>query len=125
VEQIVSAKAVILVVDSDRSNLELLSQQLDREGYGTVEGASLDELDQTIQGKARIALSLIDISGFDQRIWERCEALVKSGTPFIVISPRRSPAVQRESMKCGASGLLTKPLSFTDLMECVRTVLGD
>jgi DNA-binding NtrC family response regulator len=120
-----SAKAVILVADSDRGNLDFLSHQLDREGYGTVSASSLEELDQAIEGKVGIALLLIDISGFDQRIWERCEALVKSGVPFIVISPRRSPAVQRDSMRCGASVLLTKPFDFKDLMEHVHTVLGD
>lgn len=120
-----SAKIVILVVDSERGSLELLSQQLDREGYNTIPATSLAELDQVIREKAEVALSLIDISGFDQRIWERCEALVKSDTPFIIIAPRRSPAVQRDSMKCGASGLLTKPFDFKDLMECVHTVLGD
>jgi DNA-binding response OmpR family regulator len=120
-----SAKAVILVVDSDRGNLELLSHQLEHEGYDTLAASSLEELDQTIQNKVGIAISLIDISGFDQRIWECCEALVKSGAPFIVISPRRSLAVQRDSMRCGASVLLTKPFDFKDLMEHVRTVLGD
>jgi DNA-binding response OmpR family regulator len=116
---------VILVADSDRGNLDFLSHQLDREGYGTVGASSLEELDQAIEGKVGIALLLIDISGFDQRIWERCEALVRSGVPFIVISPRRSPAVQRDSMRCGASVLLTKPFDFKDLMEHVHTVLGD
>lgn len=120
-----SGKAVILVADSDPSNLELLSQQLGRGGYDVLSAASLEELDRAIQGKTKIALSLVDISGFDQRIWERCEALVKSGTPFIVIAPQRSPAVQRQSMKCGASGLLTEPLDFKNLMEYVHTVAGD
>jgi DNA-binding response OmpR family regulator len=120
-----SAKTLILVVDSERGSLELLSQQLDREGYNTLTATSLAELDQVTRGKAEVALSLIDISGFDQRIWERCERLLKSGTPFIVISPRRSHAVQRDSVKCGASGLLTKPLDFKDLVEHIHTVIGD
>jgi len=120
-----SAKAVILIVDSDRVNLELLSHQLDREGYSTSTASSLEELDRAIQDKVRIALLLIDISGFDERIWERCQALVETGAPFIVISPRRSPAVQRDSMRCGASVLLTKPFDFKDLVEHVHTVLGD
>jgi DNA-binding response OmpR family regulator len=114
-----------MVVDSNRSSLELLSQQLGREGYQTLTAASLDELDQAIQGKEKIALSLIDISGFDQRIWERCEELHKAKTPFIVISHRRSPTIQRHSMKHGASGLLVKPVDFKDLLEHIHTVLGD
>ncbi len=120
-----SDKSTILIVDSNHSNLELLVQQLGREGYQTLAAASLDELDQAIQGEEKIALSLIDISGFDKRIWERCEKLHKAKTPFIVISPRRSSTIQRHSMKHGASGLLVKPLDFKDLLEHIRTVLGD
>ncbi len=120
-----SAKSIILVVDSNRSNLELVSQQLGQAGYQTLTAASLEELDQAIQGEEKIALSLIDVSGFDRHIWERCEELHKIKTPCIVISPQRSPNIQRHSMKHGASGLLAKPLDFKDLLEHIHTVLGD
>jgi DNA-binding response OmpR family regulator len=120
-----SDKPVILVVDSNRSNLEHLSQLLEQEGYEMLTAASLEELDKAIQRKERIALSLIDISGFDKRIWERCEELHKAKTPFIVVSAQRSFTIQRHSMKHGASGLLVKPLDFKDLLEYIHTVLGD
>jgi len=120
-----SAESIILVVDSNRGNLEFLSQQLGQEGYQALTAASLEELDQAIQGEEKIALSLIDVSGFDRHIWERCEELHKAKTPFIVISARRSPTIQRHSMKHGASGLLVKPLDFKDLLEYIHTVLGD
>jgi DNA-binding NtrC family response regulator len=120
-----NARGVVLLVGDDRSNLELLSQQLDREGYATLTAVSLEELDQAIRGKAKVVFSLIDIAGFGEDIWGRCEALVRIGTPFIVIAPRRSPALQRQSMKYGASGLLTRPLEFKDLMESVHAMLGD
>lgn len=120
-----SVKSTVLVVDSNRSSLEPLSQQLGQAGYETLAAASLEELDQAIQGKQKIALSLIDISGFDRHIWERCEELSKIKIPCIVISPQRSPAVQRDSSEHGASGLLIKPLDFKDLLEYIHTVLGD
>jgi len=120
-----SAKAIILVVDSNRSNLEHLSQLLGQTGYQMLTAASLEELDQAIQREEKIVLSLIDISGFGKRIWERCEELHKAKTPFIVISPRRSSTIQRHSMEHGASGLLVKPLDFKDLLEHIHTVLGD
>ena len=120
-----STESIILVVDSNRGNLEFLSQQLGQEGYQTLAAASLEEFDQAIQGEEKIALSLIYISGFDRHIWERCEELHKAKTPFIVISARRSPTIQRHSMKHGTSGLLVKPLDFKDLLEYIHTVLGD
>jgi DNA-binding NtrC family response regulator len=68
-------KSVILIVDSDRDKLKQMGQQLGQEGYDTVSAASLEELDQAIQGKLPINISLIDLVGFDQRIWERCDEL--------------------------------------------------
>ena len=118
-------KSVILIVGSNRANLELMGQQLSQEGYDTVSAASLEELDQAIQGKLPINISLIDLAGFDQLIWERCDKLRKKKILFIVISPQRSPTIQRDSIKHGASGLLVKPLGIKDLLEYVHTLLGD
>ena len=110
-------KPVILVANSNRADLELLTQQLAKEGYATLDAASLEELDERIRVSKEIALGLIDLSGFDQRVWDRCEALRKARIPYIVISPQRSPLTQRESMKHGASGLLVKPVGIKDLLE--------
>jgi DNA-binding response OmpR family regulator len=119
-----NGKAVILVVDSNRGNLGLLLQQLGQAGYETLSAASLEQFDEAVREKEKIALALIDVSGFDHNIWERCDELSKAKLPFIVISPHRSRAVQRESMEHGASGLLIKPLDFRDLMEHIHAVLG-
>ncbi len=118
-------KTTILLVGSNRANLELLSQQLLKEGYEVLSVASLEELDRTVQEKKNITIALIDLSGFDDHIWERCEELHKAKIPFIVISPQRSPIIQRDSMKHGASGLLVKPLGIKELMEYIHTLLGE
>jgi len=120
-----SKKPVILMIDSNQTNLELISQQLLKEGYDAISASSLESLDEAIQGSKNIALALIDLTGFDQRIWERCEELHKAKTPFIIISPQRSPTIQRDSMKHGASGLLVKPVGIKELMEYIHTLLGD
>jgi len=118
-------KTAILSVGSNRADLELLSQQLVKEGYGVFSAASLEELDDSIQERKDFAVALIDLSGFDQRIWERCEALREAKVPFIVISPQRSPLVQKDSIRHGASGLLLKPLAMKELMEYMHTLLGE
>jgi DNA-binding response OmpR family regulator len=114
---VLTGKPVILVANKNRADLGLLSQQLVKEGYDTLEATSLEELDARIRANKKIALGLIDLSGFDQSIWERCEALRKARIPYIVISPQRSPLIQRDSMKHGASGLLVKPLGIRELLE--------
>ena len=124
-EETLSQKLLILAVDSNQSDLELLVQDLIREGYDTISAASLQEFDESMDTKSNIALALIDISGFDQNIWEHCEVLRMEKIPFIVISPQRSPAIQRDSTKYGASGLIVKPVGTNELMEYIHTLLGD
>ena len=116
-------KAAVLVVDSNSSNLELLTQQLQGEGYTTRGAASMAELDEVIKGEEVIALALIDLSGFDHGIWERCDQMRRSKIPFIVISDQRSPAVTRESIKHGARGVLVKPIGVKELVGHIRTLV--
>jgi CheY-like chemotaxis protein len=118
-------RPLILAVDSNRRDLELLTQALEREGYQTRSATSLEELDQAIKEAKKISLALIDLASFDHSIWERCEELRKAKIPFLVISSQRSPLVQQESMRHGASGVLTKPLGFKEIVEYVRALLVD
>jgi len=118
-------KPVILVVDTNRSNLEMLSQELGQEGFETIVAASLDEMDQAIRGKQKYALAIIDISGLDKGIWERCDPLHEVKVPFIILAPQRSQITQRESMKHGAGGVLVKPINTKELIEHIHTMLGD
>ena len=117
-------KEVILTAVTDRSQLELLSEQLGKEGYEIVSAASLPELVAALEKEGKISLAVVDMSAFDQSIWKHLEELHKSRIPFIVISPSRSPSIQRDSLKHGASGLFTKGIHFKDLLEHIHTLLG-
>jgi len=116
---------LILIVDSNRSNLEHLTQQLVEEGYATAGASSLEEMDNAIEEHESIKLALIDLTGFDDSIWERCDRMHEARTPFIVIMSQRSPVLQRDSMKHGAACLLVKPLGVKELIEHIHAVLGD
>ncbi len=117
-------KNIILIVGSNRAELELLSQQIVKEGCGALIAAGLEELDGAIE-KGGFTLALIDLTGSDRTIWQRCAALHQARIPFIVISPQRSPLVQKESLKHGASGLLIKPLGVKEMIEYIHTLLGE
>jgi CheY-like chemotaxis protein len=118
-------KRTLLTVGTNRANLDLMGQQFQKEGYETVRAASLEELDQAVEVPGEISAALVDLSGFDRQIWDRCEELRKRKIPFLVISPQRSPTIQRDSMRHGASGLLTKPVGVKDLLGFIKTLLGD
>ena len=118
-------KPVIMILDSDSSSLALLSLQLKKEGYRTLGVSNLDEMDRKIESNRKISLVLVDLTGFDQGIWPRCEKLSQRKIPLLIVSAHRSPMVQRESIKCGARGVFIKPLVIKDLAENIRTLLGD
>ena len=118
-----SDKPFILAVDRNRRNLELLTQFLEREGYQTCCAANLEEFDKVLEGSENINLALVDLSGFDKRIWGRCERLRNEEIPFLIFSPRQSTAIQQESLAHGARSVLVKPLVVRELMGLIRSLL--
>jgi DNA-binding response OmpR family regulator len=120
-----NAIPVILAVDCNHRNLELLSQFLGREGYQTRTAATLEEFDQLLAEAEGIGLALVDITGFDRNIWERCEGLRHHKIPFLVISPKQSAALQQVSLTHGAHGVLIKPLIVKELLGFIRSLLDE
>ena len=91
--------------------------------YGTA--ATLEEFDQALTEANGIGLALVDIAGFDRRIWERCEGLRHHKIPFLVLSPKQSVAIQQASLTHGARGVLIKPLVVRELLGLIRSLLEE
>lgn len=116
---------LLLAVDRNPRNLELLTQFLSQEGYQICTVTTLEQFNQVLDESDEIALALVDISGFDRRIWKCCERLREAKIPFLVLSPRQSAAIQQESLAHGASSILVKPLVVRELLGLIRSLLGD
>lgn len=114
---------VILAVDRNRRNLELLARVVEREGYRVRPASTLEEFDLLLGALELVSLVLIDLSGFDRRIWERCEQLRRTNTPFLVISPRHSDALRQESMGYGALNVLVKPVVIRELLTTIHSLV--
>jgi DNA-binding response OmpR family regulator len=119
------ANASILLVNVNQRNLQLLSEFLRKEGYATSSASSLEEFDQILAGEHNVGLALVDITGFEQGIWQRCEQLRSKQRPFLVISPRQSVAIQQASLSHGARGVMIKPLVVKELIELVKSMLEE
>ncbi len=117
--------SIILAVDSNHRNLELLAQFLNKEGYQMIAAYSFEDVAQAIGQPARIGMALVDISGFDRRIWDCCEQLRNHQIPFLILSPKQSAAIQHESLSHGARSMLVKPLIVRDLLSVVHSLLGE
>jgi DNA-binding response OmpR family regulator len=116
---------MILVVERTRRNLELLVHCLSEYGYQTLTGANLEEFDQILAAPKEIALALVDIGGFDRRIWQRCEQLLEKQVPFFVLAHQHSAAIQYAGIAHGARGVLIKPLTMQILLGSVRSLLTE
>ena len=114
---------LILTLDHNRRNVELLAQFLAKAGYRSLAATSLEEFDAVLAQAQTAALALVDLSGFDQHVWERCERLREAKIPFLVISAKQKAAVRQAGMARGASGVLVKPLVAKELLSFIRSLL--
>ena len=116
---------LILAVDRNRRNLELLCQFLGKEGYQLLTATTLDDFDRALADSDDIRLALVDISGFDRSVWERCEGLRDRKVPFLVLSLKQSTALQQASLTHGARGVLVKPLVVKELLGIIRSLMEE
>lgn len=119
-----AVKPIILIVDNNRSQAVAFGQSLVSEGYETRVASSLTEAETVLKETEGVKLVLVDISGFDRTFWDQCGKLRSTAIPFLVIAPQRSPFVQQESLKCGARGVLVKPISAREMTDHIKGVLA-
>ncbi|MBM3881287.1 MAG: response regulator [Verrucomicrobia bacterium] len=113
----------ILALDHNKRNLALLAEFLAKAGHTVTAANSLPEMDAALQGDPPVDLALIDLAGFDSRVWERCDRLRQRHIPFLVISPQHRVDLERASLSRGAKGMLVKPLSAKSLLGLVQSLL--
>lgn len=113
----------LLLVSHLQRNLQLLSDFLVKEGYATITVGSYEAFDQVLSQQFSIDGGMIDIAGFDQHIWERCEQLREARIPFLVFSPKQSAAIQQASLSHGAKGVMVKPLILKELVGVIKSIL--
>lgn len=118
-----TSTAPILLLSRSPGNLSLLAECLGKEGYQVLTAASLDEWDRLCADRPGLGLALVDVAGFDQRLWLRCERLRQEQVPFFILSHRQSTALQQESLARGARGVLVKPLAVKALLGIVHDLL--
>lgn len=115
----------ILVVDSNNRNTEILAEFLGKVGYHIDGTASLEELDGVLQKRVlNFRLALVDLTGFDETIWARCDRLNERGIPWLAVcATSQQLAAQQEGLKHKARSILVKPVAIDDLVLTIRSVL--
>lgn len=119
----VSAK--VLLVGTNARNLELLGEFIKKLGYYSLRALGIEQLDPILDGETAIDLALIDVTGFDASIWQRCQHFQSKGIRLLIISPQQSMSIQHNSIVHGASSVLVKPLVMLELTTLIHSLLAE
>jgi DNA-binding response OmpR family regulator len=114
-----------LIVGANSKNQDLLGAFVERLGYSTFRADTLEVLDKMLDEQHPLRFALIDITGFDAAIWERCSRLHQLDIPLLVISPKQSAAVRKLSFAHGAQTVLEKPLAMRELADAIHSLMQD
>lgn len=114
----------ILCVGRNKRNQELLSQVLSKAGYEAAVALSYEEILPTVESRS-IALVLLDVTGFDEKVWPVCQVLRSHSIPFFIITaPNRAHVPDQYKATHGSPvPLLVKPLSIRPLLTLIAHTL--
>ena len=113
----------VLAVSGNPQNLVLLTRVLETAGYDVFTAACLDAFDKAIGDEVKPNLALVDITGFDQRIWSRCEKLREEDVLFLLVGARHRMALDQAGDRVGAASVLVKPLAVRELVNLIGLLL--
>lgn len=110
----------LLIVGGNARNQKLLADFIKKLGYETIRADTLEILDSILDGAPEAGFALVDISGFDETVWNRCARLHKMDIPLLLISPKQSAAVRKLGFAHGAQTVLEKPLVMRELADTIH-----
>lgn len=115
---------VLLLAGSHARNLEVLGQLLERQGCMCRTALGLEAFDEAIDSGDAFDLALVDVTGLDAGVWQRCKRLHDRDVHLLVISPRQSASLHQQGLSHGAQGVLVKPLIVRELVDLVRSLVS-
>ncbi|MFC4551461.1 MULTISPECIES: response regulator [Halorussus] len=111
--------AVVLALGRRRRNLQLLSDLLADE-YRVEIVRGMAEFDRLVERRDDVSLAILDVDGFTEDVWRRCEQLYDRDVPMLVLAASIPPAMREVAMSNGVHTLLEKPVEKADLRASVR-----
>ena len=115
----------ILIVDDEQDLCEILSFNLQSEGYETDSAPSAEEALALLDAGQRYDLLLLDVmmdrmSGYDLAVQLRSRG---DNTPIIFLTARDAHDDQLQGFAAGADDYITKPFAFDTVLVRVKAVL--
>jgi DNA-binding response OmpR family regulator len=116
-------KTKILVVEDDRTLLDVLSYNLKKEGYEVLEvGDGINALEIARSNKPDLLILDVMLPGLDG--FEICRILRNEMTvPILMLTAKVEEIDKIVGLELGADDYMTKPFSFRELLARVRALL--
>ncbi len=114
----------LLLVDDDRTLLNLLGQFLRGEGFEVLEAFNGElGIRQAYQDHPDLVLLDVMLPGMDG--WEICARLREmSNVPIIMLTAKATEADKLRGFRLGVDDYVTKPFSFAELVARIQAVLA-
>lgn len=119
----------ILIVDDEPYILKILAYKLRREGYTAFEAESAEEAWQILLERS-IDLVLLDVvlatptTGFDLALQMRGDPSTRD-VPVVMLTARNLAEDVQKGRDVGALGYITKPFSPAEVLDTVRSLIGE
>ncbi len=121
-----NCKETILVVDDDRSALEIVRHILEKEGFNTLCAQNGEECLQFVR-QQHVDVILLDVVMPGMDGLEVCARLRASergrGIPVILLTASDDMKTRKAGMHLGVSEFITKPLARKELLARIRAQL--
>jgi DNA-binding response OmpR family regulator len=119
-------RKTLLIVDDDQDLRGAIAEQLETEGFQTLEAATAgDGMRRAREDKPDLILLDVDLPDLDGR--EACRRLREDGvtTPVIMLTAAVSDEDTVTGLDAGANDYVTKPYKFAVLLARIRAQLRD
>jgi len=117
-------KGTILVIDDDRTLLELLSDHLHTAGYQPIT-ASSGPSGLRFAAEANPDLVVLDVMMPDMDGWDVCQRLREhSSVPIALLTAKGEEIDKLRGFRLGVDDYVTKPFSFAELAARIGAVLA-
>ena len=115
----------ILLVSRNPQIVRLVDTTVQLEGYAVAIATSVVVFAKRVEADDRIGLALVDLTGFDARIWPMCDRLREGSTPLLMLAARKNPAIEMTGRSHGANSVLGKPVGVRDLVNLIKVMLEE
>jgi len=115
----------ILIVDRKPKNADLLCKFLQKQEFSCLSAADYSRMDELIDKGTKIDAVIMDVTGFDEKIWNRCKKFTQKNIPFLILSANPHKNIKKEGVKQGAKAVMGKPVIMKEFLEMIDSITAN